>query len=90
MNDVVLSLAVQGSVWMLKIAAPILLAALVVGLIMGVIQAATQINEASLSFVPKLIAIVVVLAIAGPWMLDSLVELVRASFTGFKELIHSS
>jgi flagellar biosynthetic protein FliQ len=90
MNDVVLSLAVQGAVWMLKIAAPILLAALVVGLIMGVIQAATQINEASLSFVPKLIAIVVVLAIAGPWMLDSLVELVRGSFTGFKELIHSS
>ena len=90
MTDVTMAIAVQAAMAMLKISAPFLLTALAVGLLMGVIQAATQINEASLSFVPKIIALGVVLVIAGPWMLDSLIEVVRGSFTGFKDLIHAS
>jgi flagellar biosynthesis protein FliQ len=65
----------QQGLWMLLVvAAPVLLVVLVVGLVVSVFQAATQINEATLSFVPKIIAAVVVLAIAGPWMMTTLVE----------------
>jgi flagellar biosynthetic protein FliQ len=64
----------QGLYLLLMVAAPILLAVLVVGLVVSVFQAATQINEATLSFVPKIVAAVAVLAIAGPWMMTTLVE----------------
>ena len=64
----------QGLYLLLMVAAPVLLAVLVVGLVVSVFQAATQINEATLSFVPKIIAAVAVLAIAGPWMMTTLVE----------------
>ena len=64
----------QGLLLLLMVSAPILVAVLVVGLIVSVFQAATQINEATLSFVPKIVAAVVVLAVAGPWMMTTLVE----------------
>ena len=64
----------QGLYLLLLVSAPILLAVLVVGLVVSVFQAATQINEATLSFVPKIIAAVAVLAFAGPWMMTTLVE----------------
>jgi flagellar biosynthesis protein FliQ len=64
----------EGLFVLLMVAAPVLIAVLVVGLIVSVFQAATQINEATLSFVPKIIAAVAVLAIAGPWMMSTLVE----------------
>jgi flagellar biosynthetic protein FliQ len=67
----------QGLYMLLLVSAPILLAVLVVGLVVSVFQAATQINEATLSFVPKVIAAVAVLAIAGPWMLTMLVEYIQ-------------
>ncbi|WP_426662785.1 flagellar biosynthesis protein FliQ [Rhodanobacter aciditrophus] len=56
------------------VAAPLLLTALAVGLLIGVVQAATQINEMTLSFIPKLIAMALVALIAGPWMLRLLVH----------------
>ncbi|MFP5398852.1 MAG: flagellar biosynthetic protein FliQ, partial [Gammaproteobacteria bacterium] len=56
------------------VAAPILLTVLGIGLVVSVFQAATQINEATLSFVPKIVGAVVALAFAGPWMLTTLVE----------------
>jgi flagellar biosynthetic protein FliQ len=59
------------------VAAPMLLTVLVVGLVVSVVQAATQLHEATLSFVPKLIAAVVVMAVAGPWMLTTLVEYIQ-------------
>jgi flagellar biosynthetic protein FliQ len=62
---------------LLMVAAPVLGAVLVVGLIVSLFQALTQINEATLSFVPKLIAAVAVFAIMGPWMLTTLVEFIR-------------
>ncbi len=64
----------QGLLMLLMIAAPVLLVVLAVGLVVSVFQAATQINEATLSFVPKIVAAVAVLAIAGPWMMTTLVE----------------
>ena len=64
----------QGLLMLLMVSAPVLIAVLVVGLVVSIFQAATQINEATLSFVPKIIAAVVVLAIAGPWMMTTLVE----------------
>jgi flagellar biosynthetic protein FliQ len=65
----------QQGLWMLlTIAAPVLLTVLGVGLVVSIFQAATQIHEATLSFVPKMVAAVLVLAVAGPWMLTSLVE----------------
>jgi flagellar biosynthetic protein FliQ len=64
----------QGLYLLLLVSAPILIAVLAVGLIVSVFQAATQINEATLSFVPKIIAAVAVLAFAGPWMMTTLVE----------------
>ncbi|MDH5538348.1 MAG: flagellar biosynthesis protein FliQ [Rhizobacter sp.] len=70
----VLTFGQQGLQILLMVAAPVLLTVLVVGLLVSIFQAATQINEATLSFVPKIIAAVAVLAIAGPWMLTTLVE----------------
>ena len=67
----------QGLYMLLLVSAPVLLAVLVVGLVVSVFQAATQINESTLSFVPKVVAAVAVLAIAGPWMLTMLVEYIR-------------
>lgn len=64
----------QGLYVLLTVAAPMLLTVLAVGLVVSIIQAATQINEQTLSFVPKIIAAVAVLAVAGPWMMTSLVE----------------
>lgn len=63
-----------GLLMLLTVAAPVLLTVLVVGLLVSVFQAATQINEATLSFVPKIVAAVAVLAFAGPWMMTTLVE----------------
>lgn len=58
----------------LKVGAPVLVASLVVGVMMSALQAMTQINDASLAFVPKVVAIVAALAFFGSWMLTSLVE----------------
>jgi flagellar biosynthetic protein FliQ len=58
----------------LKVGAPVLVASLVVGVVISALQAMTQINDASLAFVPKVVAMVAALAFFGPWMLTSLVE----------------
>jgi flagellar biosynthesis protein FliQ len=72
----------------LMLAAPMLLVALVTGLIVGAFQAATQINEMTLSFIPKLIAISVALMVAGPWMLKVLVGYTRELFESIPSLIN--
>ena len=72
----------QGLFQLLLVAAPLLLSALVVGLVISIFQAATQINEATLSFVPKIVCAVIVLAVAGPWMLSTLVDYLRGVLTG--------
>ena len=70
------------------LSAPMLLVALVTGLIVGAFQAATQINEMTLSFIPKLIAISVALMVAGPWMLKLLVGYTRELFESIPSLIN--
>ncbi|MEY8877863.1 MAG: flagellar biosynthesis protein FliQ [Leptothrix sp. (in: b-proteobacteria)] len=70
----VLTFGQEGLRILLMVAAPMLLTVLLVGLLVSVFQAATQLNESTLSFVPKMVAAVVVMAVAGPWMLATLVE----------------
>ena len=70
------------------LAAPMLLVALVTGLVIGAFQAATQINEMTLSFIPKLVAIAATLVIAGPWMLKVLVSYTRELFESIPSLIN--
>ena len=72
---------------MLAVGAPMLIAALVVGLAVSVVQAATQINEMTLSFIPKLLALVATLVVAGPWMLDTLVGYTRQLFLSIPNLV---
>jgi flagellar biosynthetic protein FliQ len=72
----------------LMLAAPLLLVALITGLVVSAFQAATQINEMTLSFIPKLIAISVALMIAGPWMLKLLVSYTRELFESIPALIN--
>lgn len=71
----------------LMLAAPMLLVALTVGLLVGVFQAATQINEQTLSFIPKLLAMAATLAFAGPWMLKLIVGYTRELFEAIPMLV---
>jgi flagellar biosynthesis protein FliQ len=73
----VFSIGQQGLYILLMVSAPILLTILAVGLTVSIFQAATQIHEATLSFVPKIVAAVLVMGLAGPWMLTTLVEYVQ-------------
>jgi flagellar biosynthesis protein FliQ len=72
----------------LMLAAPLLLVALLTGLVVSAFQAATQINEMTLSFIPKVIAISAALMIAGPWMLKVLVSYTRELFESIPSLIN--
>jgi flagellar biosynthesis protein FliQ len=69
------------------LAGPLLLTVLLIGLLVGVFQAATQINEMTLSFIPKLIGMSAALVIAGPWMLKQLVGYTRVLFESIPRLI---
>ncbi|QLA68076.1 flagellar biosynthesis protein FliQ [Enterobacter pasteurii] len=71
----------------LMIAAPLLLAALVTGLVVSILQASTQINEMTLSFIPKILVIVLVVIIFGPWMLEIFLDYMRALFTNLPNVI---
>lgn len=71
----------------LLLAAPLLLTALVVGLLVGVFQAATQVNEMTLSFIPKLVAMAAALMLAGPWMLKLIVAYTRELFESIPGLL---
>ncbi len=73
----VLTAGQHGLTMLLMVSGPLLGTVLLVGLVISIFQAATQINEATLSFVPKIVAAVAVLAVAGPWMLTTLVEYLR-------------
>lgn len=72
----------------LVLAAPLLLVALVVGLLVSLFQAATQINESTLSFIPKLLAIVLTLVIAGPWMLTTMLDYLRHTLSSIPTLVN--
>jgi len=71
----------------LMVAAPMLLTALAVGLIVSIFQAATQINEMTLSFIPKLVGIFAAMIIAGPWMLTIMVDYMRQMFSSIPGMV---
>ncbi|MCW5222363.1 flagellar biosynthesis protein FliQ [Verminephrobacter aporrectodeae] len=72
---------------LLMIAMPVLGVVMAVGLIVSIFQAVTQIHEATLAFVPKLIAAMVVFALAGPWMLGSLVDFIRRTIEAIPSVV---
>lgn len=83
----VLALLLRALEVMLLVSTPALGAALVTGLVVSILQAATQINEMTLAFIPKLLAVFVTLALAGPWMLALLTDYVRRLFSEIPGLI---
>ena len=86
-QDVVISLAMQAMSLALKVGLPLLLAGLVVGLIVSIFQAVTQIQEMTLAFIPKIIAVGVVLVVAGPWMLGQIVGYTEQLYGGIPGLV---
>ena len=85
--EVVMNIGRQALEMTLLMAGPLLLAALVIGLIVSIFQAATQINEQTLSFIPKLVGMFIMLLFAGPWMLQMMVDYIRRLFESIPQLI---
>ena len=86
-QDVVISLAMEAMQLSLKIGLPLMLVGLIVGLLVSIFQAVTQIQEMTLTFIPKILATIVVLVVGGPWMLDQLLSYTRDLWTSIPNLI---
>ena len=85
--EAVMTLGRQAIEMTLILSGPLLLAALAIGLIISIFQAATQINEQTLSFIPKLLGMFMVLILAGPWMLQMMVDYIRRLFESIPQII---
>ncbi|MEO8013284.1 flagellar biosynthesis protein FliQ [Polaromonas sp.] len=85
--EFVMSMGYEAMKLALLLAAPMLLVALVTGLLVSLFQAATQINEATLSFIPKLLAVFATAVIAGPWMLGLVLDYIRTLFSSIPQLV---
>jgi flagellar biosynthetic protein FliQ len=85
-SDVAIELTIQAVTLGFKLALPFLLASLVVGLVVSILQAATQVQEMTLTFVPKMIITGVVLVVAGPWMLSQISAYTHDLFTAIPQL----
>jgi flagellar biosynthetic protein FliQ len=85
--QIVLTMGQEALLMLLMVSAPVLGVALVVGLLVSLFQAVTQIHEATLAFVPKLIAVIAVFAIAGPWMLTMLVEYLKRTMEAIPSMV---
>lgn len=86
-SQTILTIGQQALEMTLMISAPLLLTALAIGLVVSIMQAATQINEMTLSFIPKLVGVFAVMVLAGPWMLQTLVDYVQRLFTSIPQVI---
>ena len=86
-QDVAINLAMEAVSLALKVGLPILGVGLVVGLVISVFQAVTQIQEMTLAFIPKILATVAVIVVAGPWMLSQLVTYTQELYTGIPGLV---
>jgi len=86
-QDTVMNLSTQALDLAVKVAGPILLVGLVVGLVVSVFQAITQIQEQSLTFIPKIVATAVVLIVAGPWMMNQLLAYTENLFRSIPSLV---
>ena len=85
--ETVMTIGKQALELTLLVSAPLLLTALIIGLFISIFQAATQINEMTLSFIPKLIGMFVVLIIAGPWMMGLLLDYMQRLFTSIPWMV---
>jgi len=86
--DTIMAIGSRALEMTLALAAPLLLAALLTGVLVGAFQAATSINEMTLSFIPKLVAISVTIAIVGPWMLKTLIGYTRELIMSIPGLVN--
>ena len=86
-QDTVVSLANQAMTLALTVAGPMLLAGLVIGLIVSIFQAVTSIQEQSLSFIPKIVGVAVLIVVLGPWMLNQLVSYAQSLYLSIPSLI---
>jgi flagellar biosynthetic protein FliQ len=86
-ENVVIDIARDAIFTIIKVAAPILLASLIVGLIVSILQTVTSIQEQTLTFVPKLIAVLLILILCGNWMLTTIKEFMQELFTNFSYYI---
>ena len=87
-TDLVISLAVGAMELALKVALPLLLVGLAIGLVVSIFQAVTQIQEQTLTFIPKIVGMGLVLVIAGPWMLDQVVTYTEQLYSSIPTMIH--
>jgi len=85
--ETVLTIASESLTLTALLSAPLLLVTLITGVLVGVLQAATQINEMTLSFIPKLLALVLTLLITGPWMLQLIIGYTRTLFTNIPGML---
>jgi flagellar biosynthesis protein FliQ len=85
--ETVMTIGYQAMKVSLMLAAPLLLAALITGLLISIFQAATQINEMTLSFIPKLLAVLATSVVAGPWMLSVILDYMRQLFSDIPQLV---
>ena len=86
-QDTVVNLATQAMSLALKVAGPILLCGLVIGLIVSIFQAVTSIQEQSLSFIPKIVGVAVLIVVLGPWMLGQLVSYAQNLYLSIPSLL---
>jgi flagellar biosynthetic protein FliQ len=86
-QDTVISVAVSAMELALKVGAPIMLVGLVIGLAVSVFQAVTQIQEQTLSFIPKIVGMSVLVVIAGPWMLGQLITWTQQLYAGIPNMV---
>ncbi|NDG85539.1 MAG: flagellar biosynthetic protein FliQ [Proteobacteria bacterium] len=87
-EEMVLQIGTNALTTMVYLAGPILLAAMAVGIVISILQAITQINEQTLTFIPKMIAVIVTLMLMAPWMLRVMQEYAVSVFGGVGEMIH--
>lgn len=83
----VMGLGYQSIKVALMVAAPLLLGSMFTGLIVSILQATTQINESTLSFIPKVLTVIVVVIVLGPWMLETLTDYMQAVFSNIATII---
>jgi flagellar biosynthetic protein FliQ len=86
-QDTVVNLATQAMTLAMEIAGPMLLVGLVVGLVVSIFQAVTQIQEQSLSFIPKIVGVAVIIVVLGPWMLGQLISYAQNLYLSIPQLV---
>lgn len=85
--ETVITIGQQAVEMTLMISAPLLLSALAIGLVISIFQAATQINEMTLSFIPKLLGIFMMLILAGPWMVNTMVDYIQRLYSNIPWMV---